>query len=695
MKKVERLLWEVGKATEAGKLPERYYAAAVPGSVQLDVMRAGELPDYRHGEQYRAYDGLEDYYWVYRTRLPQGKNMFLVSGGIDYSYKIYADDCLLYEYEGMQKGFSLDVSAYAGKMLYIKLDPAPKAAGQEGRAQANLSCKPAVNYGWDFQPRLIPLGIWNDCYIEHRGDTYLEESNISYTLSEGLDAAQVTLCYRVKNGGVRFSLNGEIAESSDSEGKLMLTLKNPKLWYPAGYGEPFLYEAKIEALSGGRVCDVLTKKIGFRRVRLVTTPYNWRKVHSPVTQALPPVYPEVNGVKVFAKGTNWVVPDVFYSEMSRGRYETYLRLIRDANMNFVRCWGGCGANKEPFYELCDECGILIWQEFPLACNYYADDPHYLQVLESEARAMLSRIGEHACCALWVGGNELFEGWSGMTQQSRALRMLDKLCLEMCPDIPFLMTSPIMGMIHGSYGYLYAGEEPHLYIRNHPATAYTEFGIPSTSGYDAVRSVVREDEAGKFGGSWETHKGCGAWEAEPESWGYLGLLNTLLPGKDLQERCKNSQILQGILYQSVFEELRSHKDICGMALNWDFDDSWPVVANNSLVEYGGKPKRAYESVKRALKPTVLSLQYGSVYCKEELRFCTRILSDTAVQQGLRAKVIVAQNEKKMEKVMYFPADGEEGESAAFDIHDFECGLFRVSIEAEDASIANEYDLIKRG
>ena len=695
MKIVKRLAWEVGCARRADEMPQKFIPATVPGAVQLDVMRAGELPDYRKGENFRLYEGLEDLYWTYRARLPEGENVFLVSGGIDYKYRVFSEDVTFYEYEGMQKPFEADVSAAAGKMIYIRIAPAPKAEGEEGRSKANRCCKGAVSYGWDFHPRLIPLGIWNDCYAELRTGAYVERADISYTLNDSLDRAEVTLAYSVKGGGVRFSLAGMTASGGEGEGVLKLTLDKPELWYPAGYGKQFLYDAVVQAVSDGRVCDEVRRRIGFRRVALGTTEYNWKFVQSPATQAYPPVYPEVNGVRVFAKGTNWVIPEIFYSEMTEEKYRRYVGLMRDANMNFVRCWGGCTANKEIFFDLCDEYGILVWQEFPLSCNRYGDDPQYLRTLASEAEAMLRRIGRHACCAMFVGGNELFMGWSGMTQQSKALRMLDALCLRECPDIPFLMTAPLMGMRHGGYGYDYAGEEPHLYVRGHEATAYTEFGVPSLSSYETILSFMDEQEAGKRGGAWEAHHGCLAWEAEAESWAYLPAVRSAAGEQGLKGLCEASRKLQAAYYQALFEEIRRHSDICGMALNWMFCDVWPSAANNSVVEYGGDPKPAYYAIARALKPCLFTFIFGSIFCGDTFRAAPYILSEGKECGARTVRAVFAQRDRSIVRDVAFPPQGKTGEWFEEDLSAFEDGFFTVSLLSEEGEADNEYIFVKKG
>ena len=149
-------------------------------------------------------------------------------------------------------------------------------------------------------------------------------------------------------------------------------------------------------------------------------------------------------------------------------------------MNIFRMWGGSGIQKDRFYELCDECGIMVWQEFPLVCNNYVNDPHYLEILEQEATCIVKSLRKHPCVVLWCGGNELFNGWSKMTDQHHALRLLNKICYDHDRNTPFLATSPLAGMAHGCYLFSYEGKEVYRMFNEAHYTAYTEFGVPSVA-----------------------------------------------------------------------------------------------------------------------------------------------------------------------------------------------------------------------
>ena len=158
-------------------------------------------------------------------------------------------------------------------------------------------------------------------------------------------------------------------------------------------------------------------------------------------------------------------------------------------MNLLRVWGGGIVNKEAFYEQCDELGLMVWQEFPLACNNYEGTPAYLRVLDQESKSIISRVRRHASHVIWCGGNELFNNWSGMTEQSLALRLLNRNCFDMDPGTPFLMTSPVMGMGHGHYRFSSDGVEVYKWMSEAANTAYTEFGCPGPASADYLRGFI--------------------------------------------------------------------------------------------------------------------------------------------------------------------------------------------------------------
>jgi len=274
-------------------------------------------------------------------------------------------------------------------------------------------------------------------------------------------------------------------------------INNPVLWWPHDHGKQARYESILQRLDAkGKIIEERRQKFGLRRVRLVMNEGAWKEPRDfPMSRSTPPITLEINGRRIFAKGSNWVSPDIFPGTLSRATYEPQLKLVKQNHMNIVRLWGGAPVQKEAFYDLCDELGIMVWQEFPLACNTYPDCPRYLIFLDQESKSIILRLRQHPCVVLWCGGNELFNNWSSMTDQSHALRLLNANCYELDRNTPFLPTSPVMGMGHGHYAFRDPdhGREAWNYFQESRCTAYTEFGMPGVASEKTLRLFMPESE----------------------------------------------------------------------------------------------------------------------------------------------------------------------------------------------------------
>jgi beta-mannosidase len=401
----------------------------------------------------------------------------------------------------------------------------------------------------------------------------------------------------------------ETGKMADLPGR-NFSIQKPQLWWTHDHGKPSLYASVFQMKdNSGTVLSEVTQKVGFRRVRLVMHEGAWNKPDTfPKGRSNPPITVELNGRRIFAKGSNWVNPEIFPGILTRERYNGLLNLALKSNFNMFRVWGGGIVNKESFYELCDEKGILVWTEFPLACNNYEGTPHYLAVLKQESEAIIRKVRSHASHALWCGGNELFNSWSGMTDQSLALRLLNSQCYLFDPLTPFIPTSPVMGMSHGNYIFRYQdnGREVFQQMPRSVATAYTEFGMPGAASVELLKKIIPEKELfpPQRGTSWESHHAFGAWVGD--TWLMKELLASYFgEALTLEELVAQSQWLQTEGYKCIFEEGRRQKPICSMTLNWCYNEPWITAANNSLISYPDIPKPAFYGVADACRPFLAS------------------------------------------------------------------------------------------
>lgn len=627
--------WQLARLAETSAqfAPTDWIPATVPGGVQLDWARPHDLPDYNHGQNVHAWAGLEDFHWLYRTTVPAtpiapDQRLFFTAGGVDYQCEVRLDGRTVQRHTGFFTPFEIDVTDVApGTALEILILPAPKLHAEPAdRSQATHVTKPAVSYGWDWHPRLITLGLGDETGFELRPAAHLRHVDFDYVLADDFSFADITVTAETSTPAAA------TWHLLDPAGKRVLTghtgttarLPNPQLWWTHDQGAPALYTLEV-TLGGG---DTKQSRVGFRRVRLVMHAGAWDyPADFPKTRSHPPITLELNGRVVFAKGTNWVNPEVFHGTITADTYRPLLDLARDAHFNLLRCWGGAPVAKTAFFEQCDALGLLVWQEFPLACNPYPDTPDYLALLDQESRAIIRRVRQHPCLGLWVGGNELFNAWSGMDDQGLPLRLLNRNCYDLDPRTPFLPTSPVGGMGHGDYRFRDdRGRDVFQIFQQAENTAYTEFGCCGPSPVDYVKTFIPKAELWPPapGTSWETHHAFGAWDIDLTSWfgtqtieHYFGSSNTLkqLIGRGEWLQCEG--------YRSIYEEARRQKPRCSMALNWCYNEPWPSAANNSLINWPARPKPAYYAVQGACRTVLASARIPKFQWHENETFSAEL------------------------------------------------------------------------
>lgn len=647
--------------TRLNKIP-----ATVPGAVQLDYAKANNYAPYNYGLNFKQFDWMEDVFFFYETQLDfsleKDQTARLCFDGIDYGFDILLNEKCVYSGEGAFTPIKLDVSEYSDKKttLTVVIHPIPKRMPEpKKRDQASACCKPPSSYSWDWHPRLVPSGIWKDAYLDITTKCVPRDMEVTYRLSDDFSYATVNIDAKVfGKGNIRaeiISPEGNVILSNEKEAfdsvSFTFKLENPSLWFPRGYGEQPLYRVR---LSGDEAID---KKIGFRRSRLIPNDNRPTRYPFPKGSLYYAAQLEINGKKVFAKGSNWVNPEIFPCLITNKRYDELIQLAYDANMNILRVWGGQYIPHDHFFEKCDELGIMVWQEFMLSCNSYPDTDEYLSVLKQEAISIIKAIRSHPSLVLWCGGNELFNGYGDMSPQTHALRLLNNLCYELDRFTPFNMTSPMFGVCHGGYtnvifpdarfnNYI-DGYEFITAVKTSNAAAYTEFGCCGASDKEYIlKNIMGVDDYNDCNYTnevWSAHHAFGAagehyWLGKPDInyfFGYVPEQTDLI--------LENSIYIQNMCYKSVFEEMRRQQPLCSMVLNWDFNEPWPSAAGNNLVSYPAIAKSALWSVKDALRPSLFSLEteHNRYLTDEEMHGKIWFLNDSDEQFGeLCADVLLA-------------------------------------------------------
>ncbi len=712
----KHLSWTLGYTERLRDVPADRVPAEVPGEVQRIWGKAAGLPDFNFDKNYLEYVFMEDKFWHFETSAfvenMSDSEPILIFEGIDYAYTVFIDGEEILTGEGMFTPVKISLEKYVGREISIDavIHPVPRIEGESGRSNAARSVKPPVSYGWDWHPRFIVSGFFGDAYIDYRPEKRIEAADFSYELDEKFTSLDFTakISTNAENCFLDVSLTDDdgrtvcIRNVPSGGAETKLVLENPKLWWCRGQGERHFYSYKVELKDeSGRVLDTFSRRVGFRRVRLVMNDDDFFDGEFPKTQAYSPATIELNGRRIFAKGTNFVPTEMCYSLMTDDRYKEMTELVSDANMNLLRLWGGGLVNKENFFDLCDEAGIMVWQEFPLACNDYKDDRHYLSVLGKEAESIVKRLKSHPSVVLYCGGNELFNGWSGMTNQSLALRLLDKVCLENDPKTPFIMTSPLYGMGHGSYLNITHGDvEAVTDFCENFRTAYTEFGIPSAASLDYVKRYIKEEDLYKIepGTAWEDHHALNSWCFE-DTWFRPSEVEAFYGKSDsLEETITHSLELQGESYKNMFEEARRKWPKTSMALNWCFNEPWPCFAGNSLVKYPAIPVPAYDRVRDALRDVMLSVRLKKLrYTRGEDVTCDVFVLNGLPETLKGASFSISVGGVPVYSGKFGDVSGNTSSSCgqfSFTVPDDAGERFYLTVECENAAMGGRYLLYLR-
>jgi len=620
----QTLTWELSCSdTREGNRSQKINAT-VPGCVQFDWAKAHQLPSYHKGDCQQVYDGLEDKWWHYlaSTTIRKGKDVpFLCFEGVDYQFDVFINGKCVLSHEGMFSRPRVDLSAYKGKKIDIEvlIHPAPKTPDIEPYRglgnEASESCKPAFSYGWDWCPRFITLGLADEVFISYLPKTHLSSWDVAYRLNEQMDTAYIQMDYNVTGPCTLLSKlispdGKEMSQTSvkaNGSGSMTLVLNNPRLWWPWNHGAQPIYTIELTSSNG----ENLKRKICFRKTEMV---YNEGGKHDGAEVSVPATI-QMNHRKIFAKGSNWVPSEMCRSEVKKDNIRKLLTYLKECNMNILRLWGGAYIQPDWFYDMCNEMGIMIWQEFPLACAKYSDDAKYLDILAQESAAIIKQLRTHGCLTMYCGGNELFfkwfDKWGGMSYQSKALRLLDSQTYLLDPDTPFWYASPQPGIRHGGYFPIEGDEELVTMFYDSKYFGYTEFGCGAISELDYIKTIVSEDDLKHpFENS--------IWQARhANQWGRLDV-TTRMTGKDythqFEQGVKDANDIQGDCYRTVFELARQKWPYTSMALNWCFNEPWKTLAGNGLVNYPDHRRPAYFKVKEALRPTLLSLSYRALSWK---------------------------------------------------------------------------------
>lgn len=475
--------------------------------------------------------------------------------------------------------------------------------------------KASCMFGWDWAPQLPDMGLFRPVtWLSFQADR-IREVRLRQQHHDG----QVTLHFEVKTQyqapqltvSVQVSGPGCLRQIPLPAGCGELTIENPLLWWPNGYGEQPLYTVTVTLQQGDQILDTWTRRIGLRTLTVSTAPDAWGNEFCFV----------INGIKVFAMGADYVPEDSLLGRTSPQRTRRLLESCVKANFNSVRVWGGGCYPSDAFYDACDELGLIVWQDFMFACVNICLSKGFTDNIRQEFADNIIRLRDHASLGLLCGNNEMEEAvmhWDGCKDSSLVKmdylqlyeHLLPDLCEQLCPDIFYWPSSPSCGggfddpqsEARGDAHYWGAwhGSIPFESYRQYYFRFCSEFGFESFPNMKTIQTYAEPEDMNPFSLVMESHQKCLSGNTKILSYAS----DKYLYPYDFPSLVYTSQLLQADAIRYGVEHFRRNRGRCMGAIYWQLNDCWPV-ASWSSVDYFGRWKALMYSAKRFFAPVLLS------------------------------------------------------------------------------------------
>jgi beta-mannosidase len=630
---------------------EGWIAAGAPGSVHEALLAAGQIPDPFYGMNENLVQWVGEADWVYRCRFTVapgqlGAPAALAFDGLDTFATVSLNGAPLLTSDNMFVPARVPVDGLlrAGENELVILFESALRRGREleaahgrralwnGDSSRLYVRKAQYHYGWDWGPCLLTAGPWRPVRLE-LGAARIADLACAPELADDYGAAELPVELAIDGAGdglqVRLQLTGPAGEPlagatlpAAAQARHSFHVARPQLWWPNGHGGQPLYTLRATLLGpDGAALDERAVRLGLRRVRLVQEPVAGEPGASFCF--------EVNGRPIFSGGANWIPADSFTTRLTAETYRELLILAAGANMSMLRIWGGGIYEDEIFYELCDELGLLVWQDFMFACGVYPAHEAFVASVRAEAEAQVRRLRNHPCLALWCGNNEdyeiaqskqLYDHSSDPATDERfpARRIYERTLAEVCtrldPQRPYRPGSPYGGadVTDQTVGDRHTWEVwkalPYQAYRRFEGRFVSEFGMQAAPALATLEAVLPPEERRPQSRALEHHN-----KAEQGPRRLAGYLNdTVGAGDDLASYCYATQLVQAEALSFAYRAWRRRWHGPGRyavagALVWQLNDCWPVVSW-AVVDSALRPKAALAAIRRELAPLALGLMH---------------------------------------------------------------------------------------
>ena len=643
---------------------EGWLPATVPGTVQQDLMAAGSILDPFYGKNEQAVQWIGESDWLYQCYfdLPTGFESLgatqLCFDGLDTFATVWLNGQQILTTDNMFVPHRVEVGALlrpAGNQLQILFESVlrrgneleaqyGKLAAWNGATSRLYVRKAQYHYGWDWGPVFLTAGIWQQVRLESF-DSRIAEMNCPIEVADDLSHAtiqaqlNIDIANDASSDGLAITLqlwapDGSLVEAAAVPvvaGVVQYTFEvnAPQLWFPHGYGAQPLYRVTASLKHNGAELDQREQRLGLRRLRLVQEPVQ----HESGTS----FFFEVNNIPIFCGGANWIPADSFTPRITTERYRTQLQMAVDAHMVMLRVWGGGIYEDDRFYDLCDELGLLVWQDFMFACGIYPAHDWFQQSIKAEAEVAVTRLRHHACLAIWAGNNEdyaiaeslklydpTFEG--DFTQTSFPARAIyEKLLPEICarldpgraywPGSPYggaTSADPTIGDKHTWDIWHGAMADYHDYPK-YEGRFVSEFGMEALPALSTIKSFAPEGERYPYSRTLEFHNRADGGQRRLAAY----LTDNLPLVSELEDYLYATQFIQSEALSFALRGWRRRwggpsKYAVSGALVWQLNDCWPVTSW-AIVDYALHAKPAYYTLRREMAPITLGLwdnRYGT-------------------------------------------------------------------------------------
>lgn len=627
----------------------------IPGTVLSGLLAAGKIKDpfYRTNEDATRALFWKDYVFT-RTfdvdeELLAQQHIVLVCEGLDTLAEISINGTFLAKTDNMHRTWKFQAKKllHPGKneiqivfrSVLRFIEDYPYEAHKKinyipcGSMKGNQLLRKAHSmFGWDWGPQTIDAGIFRDIYLQGYSHARIEDIRIhqqhaknvsvqtSITLSESVPGQK--LCVELSEDGADKPLQTKLCKTNaDGVAAVDFVIENPKLWWPNDYGDQPLYIVRTTLLDeDGTSLESITRRIGLRTLTISQEKDEWGNEFAFC----------VNGVKIFTRGGNYIPDDCLYTRITEKKLDYILESCRRAHFNCVRVWGGGYYPSDAFYDLCDEKGLIVWQDLMYACNVYDVTDAFAENCRQETYDNVRRLRHHASLGLWCGNNEIesaWNHWGDFQKETPYLRadyirlfeeVLPKAVQEADGETFYWHSSPSSGGCFDNpddanrgdthYWDVWHGQKPFTDYRKYFFRFCSEFGFQSFPCAKTVNSFTLEDDRNIFSRVMESHQKNNA--ANGKMLYYLS--ENLRYPKDLTHLLYASQVLQGMAIKYGVDHWRRNRGRCMGTLYWQINDDWPAPSWSSI-DYFGRWKALHYMAQKFYAPHAVSMTLEDHRC----------------------------------------------------------------------------------